>query len=176
VRQNIQNAQGYFFINFNKVKADALGRLRNNLSDCNTKVFVTKNSLFKIAIADKIKGSSSELLCGETAIVFIYDKDIVKACKTLVDFSKENEVLQLKGGFLGEQPLTSEELITLAKLPPKEMLMGMVVNGFAAPVTGFLCVLNQVILKFVWVIEEIKKQRTEGRGQKTEDRNPTSDI
>jgi len=47
----------------------------------------------------------------------------------------------------------------LAKLPSKEVLLGMAVSALAAPLSGFANVLNQVILKFVWAIEEIKKTK-----------------
>jgi large subunit ribosomal protein L10 len=96
-----------------------------------------------------------------TGIVFVYNKDIVKACKILVDFSKENENLQLRGGFLKTQKITPEELNALAKLPPKEILLGMVVNGFASPLMSFMSAMNNIILKFLWVVEEIKKTKTQ---------------
>jgi large subunit ribosomal protein L10 len=84
---------------------------------------------------------------------------MVKAAKALIDFSKENESLQLRGGVIKGQKLAAENIAALAKLPSKEMLLGMAVSGFASPITGFLTALNQVILKFVWVIEEIKNKK-----------------
>lgn len=157
VLQGIHEAQGYFFINFNKVKAGSISQLRNALSDVNAKIFVTKNSLFKVAFDKNSRNEVNDLLAQETAVVFIYDKDIVKAAKVIADFSKDNELSVLRGGMLKEQKLSIEDINTLAKLPGKEILLGMAVNGFASPITGFLSTLNQVILKFLWVIEEIKK-------------------
>lgn len=168
VTHNIAQAEGYIFISFSKVKAGAISRLRNALGDVGAKVFVAKNSLLKIAFGKVSKNELNGFLAQETALVFIYGQDIVSVCKALVDFSKENEALQLRGGFLKEQKLTAEGIGALAKLPSKEILLGMAVSGLASPIIGFLSVLNQVILKFVWVIEELKKQKTEYRVQSTE--------
>jgi large subunit ribosomal protein L10 len=159
VSQGISEAQGYFFINFNKLKAEAISRLRSSLSGANAKIFVTKNSLFKVAFDKNSKSELSDFITQETALIFIYDKDMVKAAKALIDFSKENESLQLRGGVIKGQKLAAENIAALAKLPSKEMLLGMAVSGFASPITGFLTALNQVILKFVWVIEEIKNKK-----------------
>jgi large subunit ribosomal protein L10 len=119
---------------------------------------VTKNTLVRKAFQDS-KIELNNLLTSETAIVFIYDKDIVKTCKSLADFAKENEILQIKGGFIKEKPVSTAELNALARLPPKEALLAQVLNGFASPLSGFISTLNQVILKFLWIIEEVKKHK-----------------
>lgn len=159
VKQSMQDSQGYFFVNFNKVKASALSKLRCVLKISGAKIFVAKNSLFKRALDDAGKSDLNGFLAQETGIVFIYDKDIVRAAKALVDFSKENEIIQLRGGFIKEQKISVDGLNLLAKLPPKEVLLGMAVNSLVSALTGFLSTLNQTILKFVWVVEEIKKNK-----------------
>ncbi|MDP2924614.1 MAG: 50S ribosomal protein L10 [Candidatus Omnitrophota bacterium] len=159
VKQSIQDSQGYFFVNFNKVKASAISKLRCVLKTSGAKLFVAKNSLFKRALDDAGRSDLNGFLAQETGIVFIYDKDIVRTAKALVDFSKENEIIQLRGGFIKEQKVSIDGLNVLAKLPPKEVLLGMAVSGLASVLTGFLSTLNQIMLKFVWVVEEIKKNK-----------------
>ncbi|MFA5007777.1 MAG: 50S ribosomal protein L10 [Candidatus Omnitrophota bacterium] len=167
IRESIKQSEGCFFVNFNKVKAFSISQLRNNLRTTKAKVYVAKNSLFSKAFDTK-RDTIANFISGETAIIFVYDKDIVKTAKALVDFAKENEILKIQGGFLNDKAVTPEDLNALAKLPPKEVLLGMAVSGLASPITGFVSTLNQVILKFVWVVEEIKTKRTENREQKTE--------
>jgi len=157
IKESAHNCEGCFFVNFNKVKALSISQLRNNLRTTNSKVYVAKNSLFSKAF-DTNKDITN-FISGETAVVFVYDKDIVRAAKALVDFAKENEVIQVKGGLLKDKAVSAQDLNSLAKLPPKEVLLGMAVSGLASPITGFVSTLNQVILKFVWVVEEIKKNK-----------------
>ena len=53
----------------------------------------------------------------------------------------------------------------LAKLPPKEVLLGMAVSGIASPLTGFISTMNQMMLNFLWTVEEIRKVKDkQGKG------------
>jgi len=158
LKENLEQSEGCFFVNFNKVKALSISQLRNNLRTTKAKVYVAKNSLFSKAF-DKNRDNIANFINGETAVIFVYDKDIVRTAKALVDFAKENEILKIQGGLLDNKAVSPEDLNALAKLPPKEILLGMAVSGLASPITGFVSTLNQVILKFLWTVEEIKKNK-----------------
>ena len=161
IKERLNSAQAYVFVGFSKLKAQQLNTLRDNLKKENSLMRVFKNSLIKRAFSDLGKELDNSFVEGPTGIVFVYE-DIVKVCKLLVDFSKESEeAFYLKGGFLEEKKLNKEELLELAKLPPYEILLGKTLNVFCAPLTGFLNSLNQIILKFVWLVEEIKKKKEE---------------
>jgi large subunit ribosomal protein L10 len=149
--------QGCFFIGFHKISAAAFTHLRNNLKDQNASVFVTKNSLFQKAFADLGWQETANLLEAETGIVLVYDPDVVKACKILVDFMGENETLTLKGGIISDKKISPKEITAMAKLPSREILLGMAVSALASPITGFMAAMNQVILKFLWVVQELQK-------------------
>ena len=159
IQHRIKDTQASFFIGFNKADASSFNGLRNNLKKANTNIFISKNSLLHIAFKKLGWKDFDTFLDAETGIVFVYDKDVVRACKILVDFTKEKEMLRLKGGVLNEKRITPQELTDLAKLPSKEIILSMAVSGIASPITGFLTVLNQIILKFLWVVEEVKKKK-----------------
>jgi len=159
LKEKVDDAQGYFFVSFSKVEAFSLNTLRNGLRDLEARILVAKNSLFKRALEGLNQQELANLLESETGAVFVYNEDVVGVCKALVDFAKENENLQIKGGFINKRMVTSEEVLALAKLPPKDIILGMAVSALASPLTGFLSSLNQIILKFIWTIEEIKKKK-----------------
>lgn len=161
IKAGVKDTTGCFFVAFNKVRAFPYNVLRNNLKGAGARVFVAKNSLFRKVFQELEWGNLGGFLEGETGVIFVYDKDVVKACKILVEFSKQSEVLKLKGGFVGKQKITSEQVSNLAKLPAKEVLLAMALRGLISPLTGFMGALNQIILKFVWAIEEIKKVKSE---------------
>jgi len=158
-KEKAKDIQGCLFVGFSKVGAFAVNSLRNDLKNAGARIFVTKNSLFKKAIKDLDWQDVDEFFDSETGAVFIYDEDIVKSCKALVDFTKENESLSLKGGLIKDKKITAKEIDFLAKLPSRDILLGQAVSAIASPLTGFLSSLNQIILKFVWVVEEIKKTK-----------------
>ena len=162
--QRYESTSACIFIGFSKIKADAFNQLRNDLRKVNTQVLVSKNSLIKRALENKIEVSSiSKFLQDTTGMVLVYD-DVVKSCKVLVDFSKENEGLILKGGILENKFVSSQEIVDLAKLPPREILLGMAISGLVSPLTSFLFIMSQIIKQFLWVVEEIKKKKeSEGK-------------
>ena len=159
LKREVKNTGGCFFVGFNKVGAFPFNELRNNLRDSGARVFVTKNSLFEKALSELGWEDVNSLLEAETGVVIIKEDDVVTTCKILVNFAKETEALQLKGGIIKDKRVSPKELVVLAKLPSREILIGTVVSTFAAPLSGFLNTLNQMILKFVWVVEEIKKAK-----------------
>ena len=164
LKQGVKDTEGCFFVGFNKVGAFPFNELRNNLRDSGARVFVAKNSLFRKALGELGWEDVNSLLEAETGVVVIKEDDIVKACKILVEFTKETETLQLKGGVIKDKRVSPKELSALAKLPSREVLIGTVVSTFASPLRSFLNTLNQIILKFVWVVEEIKKAKEQKKG------------
>ena len=166
VQKKLEGTSGCFFVGFNKINALAFNALRSDLKGQGARVFVTKNSLLKRAFEGLKLDQLLEFIESETGLVLAYEEDVAKICKTLVNFSKENEALQLKGGVIEDKKISLEELKNLATLPSREALLGMVVYGLASPLTGFLNSLNQIILKFVWVVEEIKKKGNQSNPSK----------
>ncbi|MFH1771406.1 MAG: 50S ribosomal protein L10 [Candidatus Omnitrophota bacterium] len=159
IKNRISNAGGYLFFGLNKINAFSLNSIRNNLAELGSTVFVAKNLLIKRSFSKEDADKIESFFDNETAIVFINDADVIAVCKILADFAKENEVFMLKGGVVGSKVITAKDIVTFAKLPSREVLLAMAVGALAAPVTCFVNSLNQIILKFVWAIEEIKKQK-----------------
>ncbi|MCF7916686.1 MAG: 50S ribosomal protein L10 [Candidatus Omnitrophica bacterium] len=164
VKERMESSSVYFFIGFNNVKASSLSQLRNELRVVDSYVFVAKNSLINKALENTDLEDVGDYLQGETGIISVYNEDIVKPCKTIVDFTKENEAFIIKGGIIEGRKISKEELESLAKLPGREILLAQAVSGLAAPLTGFVACLNQIILKFVWAAKEIAKVK-ESRGE-----------
>lgn len=171
IEEKISNSKAYFFVGFNKVDSSALSELRNKLRLNESYVFVAKNSLIRKAFHDcRTIAQLESYLKGETGIVFGCGEDIVKPCKIIVEFAKENENFSIKGGVTSGKEMSGEELEFLAKLPERNVLLGQAVASLLSPLSGFLACLNQMLLKFVWVADEIKKAKEAGKEKVTEKR------
>jgi len=162
IKEGYADAKACLFVGFNKLNAFSLNLLRNNLRKINVCILLSKNTMIKKALESIGKDDVDGFLKESTSLVFIYGEDIVKPFKTLVDFSTENEgTLVLKGGYLQEKKLDKNDIVNIAKLPSREVFLGIVVSAIASPLTGFLAALNQIPQRFLWVIEEIKKKKSE---------------
>ncbi len=107
-----------------------LTTLRRSLGDTAT-YRVAKNTLVKRAAQDAGVEGLDELLVGPTAIAFITG-EIVDAAKALRDFSKTNQALVIKGGFMDGRPLTVAEVNQLADLESREVLLAKLAGAMKA--------------------------------------------
>ena len=58
-----------------------------------------------------------------------------------------------KGGFYDDKVLTSEEVLTLATLPSREVLLARVVGQIQSPISALLNCLNAPMRDFVGVLQ-----------------------
>jgi large subunit ribosomal protein L10 len=81
-----------------------------------------KNTLTKIAAKNAGVDLSPDLLVGPSAVAFI-NGDAIDAAKSLRDFAKENPFLVIKGGIYEGKAVTKEEIMQLANLESREVLL-----------------------------------------------------
>lgn len=167
IQTGAEKSSACFFVGFNKVNSSALTDLRNQLRLSESRVLVAKNSLIQKAFAKEQAEVFSQYLQNETGIIFVYNQDIVSPCKVIVDFSKGNENFLIKGGLINGKEITKPDLESLAELPSRDCLLAQAVSGLAAPITGLVVCLNQVILKFIWLAKELQKVK-ESQGTKAD--------
>jgi large subunit ribosomal protein L10 len=116
-----------------------IDELRTKLLEHGARFAVVKNTLTRRAA--KAAGSDAllALLDGPTAIAFLEsDGDPVAVAKALVDAARESRVLELRGGMLEGRPVERDEIESLAKLPPADVLRAQVLGAIAAPVTAIV--------------------------------------
>ena len=120
------------FSNFEKVKANELLKLKAKIKEEGFLFKIVKKRLFKIALRksknpfwEKIEDFKSQL-----AVAFAW-KDYLKLSKILYQFSKENENFKILGGIIEGKYLLPEEIIELAKIPPKEELLAKLSLSFS---------------------------------------------
>jgi len=129
-----------------------MAQLRQKLREQGIEYRVVKNSLAGFASVAAGKPNMSELLHGPTAMAFGYG-DVVQPAKSLLDYQRSSETsLSIKGGILVEKLLTPEDIVMLAKLPPRDELLAKFVGVVQAPMYRLLTVLNSNLQGFVQVL------------------------
>ncbi len=83
---------------------------------------VAKNTLVKRAAQDAGVDGLDDLLTGPTAIAFVTGEP-VDAAKALRDFSRTNQGLVIKGGFMDGNALSVDEVNRIADLESREVLL-----------------------------------------------------
>ena len=123
---------------YSGLTVSAISELRNLMREANCGVRVAKNRLSKIALQGKNNSKISDLLTGQTVLLF--SEDPVAAAKISVKFSEINENLKLIGGSLGDEILDLAGIINLSKLPSREELVAEIVGlvGSQGPILSQL--------------------------------------
>jgi large subunit ribosomal protein L10 len=70
---------------------------------------------------------------------------VAVAAKALATFRRQNNVLEFKGGQLGGETLSVEQIESIARLPARDVLFGQFVGVVASPITGVVRGLNALI-------------------------------
>ena len=117
--------------------------LRRDLRNANAKYTIIKNNITRRALAEcKIEGLDDKLV-GPTAVV-IGKEDYLEPAKVIYNFTKNNEYYKIKGGVIDGKVMTTEEIITLAKLPSRETLLSMLAGALLGNISKIAVALNEV--------------------------------
>jgi large subunit ribosomal protein L10 len=119
--EDFRTANATVLTEYRGLSVTSMKELRRALG-ATTKYSVVKNTLTKIAAKDAGVEIADDLLTGPSAVAFIKG-DPINAAKSLRDFAKENPFLVIKGGFYEGKPVTKEEIMQLANLESREVLL-----------------------------------------------------
>ncbi|MDD5269716.1 MAG: 50S ribosomal protein L10 [Candidatus Omnitrophica bacterium] len=147
-----------FFVNFEKVKASKTEKLRKTLKKSSSELKVVKKSILKLALKKQKLDPLCDIAETSSAVTFS-SEDPTKASKILYDFSRVEQNMAIKGGYMDGQVLSIENVKELAMMPPREVMLARVVGGLKAPITGLVNVLNGNLQKLVMVFNEISKKK-----------------
>ncbi len=160
VREKFQSSEAVVLTEYRGLNVTDLAVLRNAMRDAGGEYKVYKNSLVRFA-AKELDLEIEELLVGPTAIAFTgtrpdgKDGDPVSVAKALANFSKGNENLVIKGGMLDGKLLTTDEIVALSKIAPREELLAKLAGGMAAPMQQMAGLLKAVPQKFAYALSAL---------------------
>ena len=141
--EKIKNAKFVLLTDYRGISVGEVTELRNTLRNANSEYKVIKNNIIKRALDANGESGLDEVLEGPTAVVMT-EGDYLEPLKAIYKFSKDNEFYKIKGGIIEGKIVSTEELITLAKLPSRQELLGMLAGGLLGTISKFAVALDQV--------------------------------
>jgi len=137
---------------YQRMKVDQFGELRNRLAPAGAEVRVVKNSFLKRAMADSGMPDVADKLTGQTAIV-MGEKDVAPVAKILKMFAAEFKIATLKIGVVDKEVLSTSDVEALAELPSREVLLAKLLGLLLAPATQLVRVLNEPASAFARLLK-----------------------
>jgi len=162
--QDLKSSSGVFVIGCSGIGSAVLTDLRKNLKSIGSKLFITKNKFsslaFKNSLDSTIVQDVTKFLNGPVGLIFVKD-DPVPTCKTLTEFAKTCEKMELKGGYLNQQIINKQDFKAIASIPPRQVLYQQIAMTLNAPIAKLAMSLNQVIGKLAYALNDLinKKQK-----------------
>jgi len=158
IAQMIDGSDYCYFVTYAGLKVKAFETLRNDLAKQNARCHVLKNSLIRKAAAElKIDALDALDLTKSTAMV--YGKgDCGAVAKSIAEFSKKNEQVQTKGGYVEAAFLSPADVAAIADLPSREVMLAMLLGLIQAPARNLVSVINQGVAQIVNVTNAYKEK------------------
>ena len=141
--EKIKAAKIVLLTDYRGISVENVTNLRADLRKSNSEYKVIKNNITRRALAKYEYEGLEDLLVGPTAVV-MNNEDYLETAKTIYNFTKNNDYYKIKGGIIEGKVMTAEEIITLAKLPSKETLIGMLAGALLGNITKLAVALNEV--------------------------------
>jgi large subunit ribosomal protein L10 len=157
----LKESEAVFAVDYRGISVPQAAELRVRLREADATFRVVKNTLTERAAVQAGAETLKALLEGPTALTFVRG-DAALAAKALQTFGRENDLLEFKGGLLGEEPLDPEQIRSIARLPGRDALFGQLVGVVASPVTGLVRGLNALIAGLALQLGQIAEKKESG--------------
>ena len=139
ISNKVKESSSVVFFEYQGLTVTETNELRRLLRETDSDFKVYKNTLVTRALKD-LEIELNETLEGPKAIAF--GKDAVAPIKTLSDFSKKHQALELKVGIVDGEVANIDTLKQLATIPSREGLLTMVASGMLGIVRDFAICLD----------------------------------
>ena len=146
LKNKFEKSKLVILADYRGINVEDITKIRAELKKTESEYVVAKNSTLRFAVKGTEVEGISEFLEGPTAVTFSYE-DYVSPAKVLYDYAKNSEFYKIKAGIMDGKVIPAEEVIKLAKLPSKEMLLTQLATVLLANIRNLAVVLDQVAKK-----------------------------
>jgi large subunit ribosomal protein L10 len=160
LEKEFASSENAFFSRFEKLNVQDLNELRRNLEKVARRTMLVKHTLAK-KVFEKMKLSDAERFLEGTVLVTLGAREPQLASKTLVDFIKGRENVELRGMILDGKAFDGSFIKELAKLPSRKELLTQVAIRMKSPIAGLVMTLRSLLQSFVVVLNEIQKKKAQ---------------
>ena len=144
----------------NGLTVDQLQELRGSLRALESELHIVKNTYLSKAIEQVGWENISDALKGPTAMV-TGQGEVTEVAKALTTFLKQHKNTAIKGGCLDGKALTADEVNALAELPPREVMLAMLVGTVAAPMSQLVGVFSQKLQSLLYVLKAVEEKKSD---------------
>ena len=160
--ESVKESKAFILTEYRGLTVSQVSDLRKKLRDSDTTFSVVKNTLLRRA-ADGIIPADAALdasLNGPTAVAFA-KRDAVESSKAVLDYiaANRNTPLKIKGAVVDGRFYDAKGVDALSKVPPRDVLIAMMLGAFNSPISGLVGTLNGIVSNFVFTLQAVADQK-----------------
>ena len=152
-------AEAIYAVDYRGLSVPQAAELRANLRQHDASFRIVKNTLTLRAADQAGVAEIKDLVAeGPTALTFVRG-DAALAAKALDTFSRQADVLEVKGGLMDGRVLAADEIRQLARLPSREVLTAQFAGIVASPLTGLVRGLGALLSGLAVALGQVQAQK-----------------
>ena len=134
LRDEFAGYDSFIFTNYRGMTVSQITEIRRALRGDEAAYRVVKNRYAKIALQNLDRAGAEDQMVGPTAVALAKGDTANVVAKKLFAAAKDNGKLEIKGGLVNGELMTTEQIEALSKLPTKLELIASLMGTMKAPV------------------------------------------
>ena len=162
LKELFNGAEAIFVAEYRGLTVAQSSELRKAIREAGGKAKVARNRLAEIALDEVGLAKDVKMMKGPNLYV-VAKTNSPAVAKAIKDFSevKANAAFVIKGGVMGQEIITVDNVKALATMPSREELIAKVVGTLAQPMRGLVTVLSGVPRGLVTALSAIADKKKE---------------
>ncbi len=159
LKEKLSLTQSLILTDFRGLNVEDISRLRRNLRNSGAEYRITKNTMIRMAVQESEFDAIIDYLKGPTGLIFSY-QDPISPAKVLYEFLQKSGKPKVKTIWMEGKLFGENQLKRLATLPPKEVVLALIVTSLNAPLSNFVGTLQGMLRNLIGVIDAIKEAQS----------------
>ena len=160
LKDRLSGAKTVVLTEYRGLTVQQLSDLRKQLRAVSAQYKVVKNRLARLAVSSSELEALTKHLSGPTGLI-VSREDAVAVAKALATFTRTNQALTVKAGYVDGQLLEPTGLKVLADLPSREALRSQLVGLLQGPLAQLVGLLNAPQRELAYILAERGKAAVE---------------
>ncbi|HSF79653.1 MAG TPA: 50S ribosomal protein L10 [Anaerolineales bacterium] len=135
-----------------------LDELRAKVREVGGEFHIVKNTLGRLAVEKAGLPLPAGYFEGSSAIGFTY-QDAPAMAKAMTEFARTSDFLKVKGGYLGQNPVSADQIKDLADLPPLPVMRAQLMGTILAPASQLARTLAEPARQLAAVLKAYADQK-----------------
>lgn len=158
LKDRFSRAKAVVFTDYKGMTVAEMSELRRQLKDSSVEFRVVKNTLARIASRDTDIAVAEDIFRDPVGVALGYD-DPVTAVKKVLEFTKTNEKLTVKGAVVEGKLCEQSEIREIAILPSKDVLLSMLAGTLKAPLSKMARSLAATVSSLGFALSALKNKK-----------------